>query len=143
MEPIYRQFDVVRLLKTDSVTYLCGPSGRATAPKGEWTVVAFVEGDMILAKQSTIVRVSPSDVVKIADYDLGLFVEGLQQAGKPKIDVVQAVSKTFDISQKDALDLCKKYKIPLKVDAKKYEERAINKLRKILNPEAEDDPKEE
>jgi hypothetical protein len=137
------QFDVVRLVHTKNIKYLSGPNGRATAPKGDWTVVGFVDSDCILAKQSTIVRVPPSDVILIASYSMQTFDKKLFEVGNANLDVVQVVSKMFEISSEKAIELCKRHKIPLKVESRVYVDKALKKLAEILKPENEDGKRKE
>lgn len=135
----YRQFDVVRLIHTRGVKYLSGPSERATAPKGEWSIVGFVERDAVLAKQSTIIRVPVEDIERIAEYDKKVLVDKLKSVGKPQIDVVQSVSKILGIALDKARALCKLHKVPLVVDSKYYEEKAIERLKDAIGFREEDD----
>lgn len=125
----YRQFDVVRLIHTRRVKYLSGPSERATAPKGEWSIVGFVERDAVLAKQSTIIRVPVGDIERIAEYDKKVLVDKLKNTGKPQIDVAQSVSKILGITLEKAKAMCKKHNVPLVVDSKFYEDKAIERLK--------------
>lgn len=126
------QFDVVRLLHTKNVKYLSGPPGRPTAPKGEWTVVGFMERDALLAKQSTIIRVPLTDITIVASYAVSALMRSIKQTGTPKIDVANAVSKHFNIPYDRAVELCRKHKVPIRVDSKLYEQKAIEKLEKLL-----------
>jgi len=126
------QFDVVRLVHTKNIKYLSGPSGRPTAPKGDWTIVGFVDNDCILAKQSTIVRVPPSDIILIASYSMQTFDKKLSEVGNANLDVVQAISKMFEISPDKAIELCKRNKIPLKVESRAYVDKALKKLTEIM-----------
>lgn len=137
------QFDVVRLVHTRNVKYLSGPSGRATAPKGDWTIVGFVDGDCLLAKQSTIIRVPPADIVLIASYNMQAFGNKLTDTRNANLDVVQAVSKKFEISHEKAIDLCKRNKIPLKVESRAYVDKALKKLTDIVKPENENGKRKE
>lgn len=125
----YRQFDVVRLIHTRRVKYLSGPSERATAPKGEWSIVGFVERDAVLAKQSTIIRVPVGDIERIAEYDKKVLVDKLKSTGATRIDMVQSVSKVMGMTLEKARAMCKKYNVPLVVDSKYYEEKAIERLK--------------
>lgn len=134
----YRQFDVVRLIHTRRVKYLSGPSERATAPKGEWSIVGFVERDAVLAKQSTLIRVPVGDIERIAEYDKKVLIDKLKNAGKPQIDVVRSVSKILNITIDKARELCKKHKVPLVVDSKFYEEKAIERLKDVTGFREED-----
>lgn len=128
----YRQFDVVRLIHTKNVRYMSGPPERATSPKGEWSIIGFIETDAILAKQSTVIRIPTSDIERIAEYDRQALVDRLKNTGKQRIDIVQEVSKILNITSDKARELCKKHKIPLIVDSKFYEQRAIERLRDAI-----------
>jgi hypothetical protein len=67
-----KRFDIVRLLRSDRVSYVSGPAGKAATPNGNWIVVAGCETDKyLLAKQETIIKIPMDDVFKIGDYDLG------------------------------------------------------------------------
>ena len=134
----YRQFDIVRLIHTRRVKYLSGPSERAASPKGEWSIVGFVERDAVLAKQSTIIRVPVGDIERIAEYDKKVLVDKLKNVGKPQIDVVQSVSKILGMTFDKARELCKKHKVPLVVDSKFYEEKAIERLKDVIGYREED-----
>jgi hypothetical protein len=138
----YRQFDVVRLISDQRVKYLSGPPGRATAPKGEWSIVGFVERDAVLAKQSTIIRVPVGDIERIAEYDKKVLADKLKSVGKPQIDVVQSVSKILGIALDKARALCKQHKVPLVVDSKFYEEKAIERLKDVIGFREENDSEE-
>ena len=135
----YRQFDVVRLIHTRRIKYLSGPSERATAPKGEWSIVGFVERDAVLAKQSTIIRVPVEDIERIAEYDKKVLVDKLKNTGKPQIDVVRSVSKVLGMTLDKARALCKKHKVPLVVDSKFYEDKAIERLKDVIGYREETD----
>ena len=140
---VLNQFDVVRLLRADNVKYLSAPPGRATAPRGEWSVVGFVDGDCILAKQTTIIRVQPSDVVVIARYDLSKLAAQVKKVGTPWIDIVGTASKTLNISPGKVRELCKKWKIPTRVDSRPYELKALRQLKEFLELENESDGNKE
>lgn len=132
---ILNQFDVVKLVHTKNVKYLSGPPGRPTAPKGDWTIVGFVDKECILAKQSTIIRVPPSDIILIATYNTTVLNQKVTKAGIANIDIPQIVSKTLEIDYDRAVELCKKHKIPLKVDSRLYVEKAIKNLKEKMETE--------
>lgn len=135
----YRKFDIVRLIHSRRVKFLSGPPGRAAAPKGEWSIVGFIERDAILAKQSTIIRVPVGDIERIAEYDKKILFDKLKNTGKPQVDVVQSVSKILGITRDKARELCKKHKVPLVVDSKFYEEKAIERLKDAIGFREEND----
>ena len=53
--PMLKQLDIVQLTDEKKVTYVSGPSGRPACPKGEWSVVGFINDEVVLAKQNTII----------------------------------------------------------------------------------------
>jgi hypothetical protein len=126
------QFDVVRLITSKNVRYLSGPTGRATSPQGEWSVVGFVDGEALLAKQTTIIKVPISDIAIIASYDINNIKNHLVD-NIASIDIVISVTRLMNVTYEHALSICKKFKIPLRVDSKEYEEKALQKLKECLN----------
>jgi hypothetical protein len=78
-----RQFDVVQLTKVDNVKYLSGPKGRSATPKGNWTVIGFIENDVVIERDNTVVRMPANDVVRIAAYDIQTVMDAVKRA-KPK-----------------------------------------------------------
>jgi hypothetical protein len=66
-----KRFDVVKLTRSDRVSWLSGPAGKAATPKGGWIVVAGVGDDkFLLARAETLIQIPIEDVFKIADYEL-------------------------------------------------------------------------
>jgi hypothetical protein len=65
-----KRFDQVKLLTTKNVYYLSAPPMSETTPHGVWSVVAAVNNDGMLAKDSTIIRIPAGDVLVVSDYCL-------------------------------------------------------------------------
>jgi len=66
-----KRYDIVRLTRFDRVGWVSGPASRPATPRGNWIVVAGVEGDkFLLAKDETLIKIPIEDVFKVADYDL-------------------------------------------------------------------------
>jgi len=128
----YRQFDIVRLLRIDKVKYMSGPRGRAASPKGEWSIVGFVDGEAVVAKQGTIIRIPVGDIVRIAEYSKDELFTKLKQTGKPSLSVPKAAARMLGVPEAKILALCQEHKIATIVDSKAYETKAIEKLRKLL-----------
>lgn len=128
----YRQFDIVRLVKIDNVKYMSGPRGRAASPKGEWSIVGFVEREAVLAKQGTIIRIPVGDIVRIAEYSKDALFAKLKQTGKPPLNVPKAAARTLGVPEAKILALCQEHKIATIADSKEYETKAIEKLSKLL-----------
>jgi len=130
----FNQFDVVRLLTVRNIRFVSGPAGRITSPQGEWSVVGFVDGEALLAKQTTIIRVPVTDITIVARYDLSQLSEQFKNVSN-KIDMAISIANEFNITYNQAVALCKKHKIPLKVDSKVYEDKALQRVRKVRNGE--------
>jgi len=82
-----KQLDIVQLTDEKKVTYVSGPSGRPACPKGEWSVVGFINDEVVLAKQNTIIKVLVRYVRKIASYDLQDVLSAIDNTSKrPKKD---------------------------------------------------------
>lgn len=74
-----KRFDVVKLLRSDRVSWVSGPAGRAATPKGGWIVVAGVDKDKyLLARAETLIQIPMEDVFKIADYDLNEIINTIK-----------------------------------------------------------------
>lgn len=78
---MYKQFDMVHILTTKGIRYLSGPQGAPANPNGNWSIIGFIENDVMLAKDSTIVRVPVSDVRKIGSYDLDKIINKVFHTG--------------------------------------------------------------
>ena len=65
------RFDQVRILTTKNVTYLSAPLGSKVSPAGLWSVTAIIDGnELLLAKQSALIRIPATDVLIIASYSI-------------------------------------------------------------------------
>lgn len=67
---MYKQFDIVSLKTTKNIRFLSGPRNNPATPDGRWSVVGVVGQQLMLAKDHTIILVSPDDVVKVAVYNI-------------------------------------------------------------------------
>lgn len=67
----YKLFDICQLIRAHGVKLMSGPPGINISPHGNWFVVGNIKGgDLVLAKEGTIIVVPVSDVRKICDYDI-------------------------------------------------------------------------
>lgn len=76
---MYKRFDQVRLITTKNIKYLSAPPGSELKPDGIWSIVAIVEEELLLVKNSVIIRAPFSDVLKVAGYNKN---DILQKLGK-------------------------------------------------------------
>jgi hypothetical protein len=81
------RFDQVMILTTKNIDYLSAPPDVEMSPHGVWSVVAAVGDKLMLAKNTMLVKIPPSDVKLIAKHDSGKLtnlIEGLLQNGERK-----------------------------------------------------------
>lgn len=65
------RFDQVRIITTKNVTYLSAPPGTAADPRGIWSVVSIVnDNELLLAKNSILIRIPATDVLLVVSYSL-------------------------------------------------------------------------
>ena len=65
------RFDQVKILTTKNVTYLSAPLGNKVSPTGLWSVTAIIgENELLLAKQSAVIRIPATDVLITASYSI-------------------------------------------------------------------------
>ncbi len=68
--PTLKQLDQVNILTTKNVKYMAAEPGEAPSPHGLWSVVGFVAGEVLIAKQGAIVKIPIEDIRKVVDYDI-------------------------------------------------------------------------
>lgn len=66
---MFKQLDIVQLITTRNVIYMSGPQNAHVKPHGQWSVVSNIGNELLLSKDSTLIRIPSKDVVKIASYD--------------------------------------------------------------------------
>ena len=76
--PEFRHLDAVALLTTKHITYLSGPTGISINPSGIWAVAGAVGDQLLLTKDSTVIRVPPTDVRLIQSFSLDLLEQQLK-----------------------------------------------------------------
>jgi hypothetical protein len=64
-KPIIQQLDQVELLTVKRVKYLSTKPGYAPSPHGKWSVVGIIDGDALLAKDNTLIRIPLADIRKV------------------------------------------------------------------------------
>ena len=62
------QFDIVEIKTTKNVKYLSSVKGYVPDPRGLWSVVGFIKTDVMLCKDSAIIKIPYQDVVLKASY---------------------------------------------------------------------------
>lgn len=67
--PIIQQLDQVELLTVKRVKYLSTKPGFAPSPHGRWSVVGIIDGDALLAKDETLIRIPLGDIRKVCTND--------------------------------------------------------------------------
>jgi len=72
------RFDQVRLRTTKNVSYLSAPPGTEISPKGLWSVVSILADiDLLLARNSALIRIPIADVLLVAGYDINRMTKDL------------------------------------------------------------------
>ena len=67
--PIIQQLDQVELLTVKRVKYLSTRPGYSPSPHGKWSVVGLIDGDALLAKDDTLIRIPLGDIRKVCTHD--------------------------------------------------------------------------
>lgn len=102
------RFDQVRILTTKNVTYLSAPPGTDVSPKGIWSVTAIIGEELLLAKQSALIRIPAADVLIVAGYsidkvtkNLGKLSHGKKEGKHTQIDSDR--SRTVDQDDREGI----------------------------------------
>jgi hypothetical protein len=80
------RFDQVKILTTKNVSYLSAPPNTKVSPKGMWSVSSVVDGDLLLVKQSTLIRIPASDVLLVIGYDIQKITKNLGKLSHGKVE---------------------------------------------------------
>ena len=78
-KPIIQQLDQVELLTVKRVKYLSTKPGYSPSPHGRWSVVGLIEGDALLAKDDTLIRIPLGDVRKACTHDRQQVIDRLAE----------------------------------------------------------------
>lgn len=115
---MWNQFDIVRIVSTQRVQYLSAPSGDVVSPHGNWSIVGFMGGDAVLAKDQALIRIPINDVKKVAIYDPDWFYKQLKLTNNKKLfNVVQIVSEELGINTEQAKEILLTHNMPFKVNS--------------------------
>jgi len=63
---MFAKFDVVMIKTTKNVKYI-SVDPKLVSPKGYWTVSNIVENDLMITKNSVVIRIPQEDVLKAVD----------------------------------------------------------------------------
>lgn len=134
IEMFLKQFDIVQIITTKRIKYLSAPKGRPASPNGNWSVVAIIADtdNIMIAKENTLIIIPSEDIRQVASYDPQVFKNRLKNTGLPWhkkiIDVIEEISKYYNISKDDVEKVLKDYNFPKNVETKKELEDLISKL---------------
>lgn len=70
----FKRFDQVKIITTKNVNYLSAPPGTKADPKGIWIVSGVVDEQLLLVKNNIVIKIPPTDVLKVIDYDLNKLI---------------------------------------------------------------------
>ncbi|MCK9558120.1 MAG: hypothetical protein M0R50_08795 [Candidatus Cloacimonetes bacterium] len=80
--PIVRQLDQVELLTVKRVKWLSTKPGYSPSPHGIWSVVGIIDGEALVAKDDTLIRIPLSDIRKAHAYDRQQVIDRLTEICK-------------------------------------------------------------
>lgn len=132
---MYNQFDIVQIITTKRVKYLSGPKNYTTNPHGNWSVVGFVDNEILIAKDQTMVKIPVQDVRKVGSLDKDEFFKKLETAGfKPQVAISMApiVSKRLSIGIDEAKSILTRYNFREEVSSREECEMIINRIRRLI-----------
>jgi pSer/pThr/pTyr-binding forkhead associated (FHA) protein len=72
---MFKQFDIIQLKTTKRVKWMSGPPNQTISPKGNWSVVGILGEELVVCKDSTIIRIPHQDTIKIGDYRIEKLLE--------------------------------------------------------------------
>lgn len=72
------QLDKVQLKTTRRVRYVSAPKNVMPKPDGVWSVVAIIDSDVLVAKDSALIRIPITDVVKVGSYGVRHILQRLE-----------------------------------------------------------------
>ena len=79
---MFKQFDIVQIINIENVSYLSAPPNSPTRPQGEWSIVGFKQGEAILSKDYTIIKIPVKDIRKIGGYNIPNIIKKEKEHGK-------------------------------------------------------------
>lgn len=132
-----KQFDIIQIIDTKNVHYLSGPPGSAASPHGNWSIVGFVGGEILAAKDETVIRIPASDVRLVGLYNKEHFYKQLQKAGKERNDfnVIEYVSENMKLDYDEAKRILLSYNLPITSNTERGCQKILEKIRKLYGQE--------
>ena len=64
-----KQFDLIQIITSKNVKYLSAVKDKVPSPHGNWSIVGFVGGDVIISRDKAIVRLPVSDVKLVGKWE--------------------------------------------------------------------------
>lgn len=78
-KPIIQQLDQVEILTVKRVKWLSTKPGYSPSPHGRWSVVGLIDGEALLAKDDTLIRIPLSDIRKVQTNDRQQVIDCLRE----------------------------------------------------------------
>jgi hypothetical protein len=129
----FNSLEIVQLITTQNVKFMSGPAGQKPDPNYYWSIVGFVGDDVILAKESTIIRVPTTDIRRVGTYSVDHLMNRLADVNKTNyIDAIEHVSQELKISPTRVKSIMRKYHIAEKTTTKEHLERIVERISEIL-----------
>jgi hypothetical protein len=68
----FERFDIVSIITTKNVKWMCDLPGKYPDPKGPWTIVCTFprSGEILIQKNTALARIPAADTIKVANYEL-------------------------------------------------------------------------
>lgn len=115
---------------------MSAPKGNPTSPHGYWSVIGFIDGDILAAKEKTTIRVSPLDVQRVAAFDM----ERLRNAifaprswERKKLSVKKQLMNIFDLTQEQVDKIIISHCIPPYVSTDEELQYVEQLVRRVIN----------
>lgn len=80
----FERFDIVSILTTKNVKWMCDLPGKYPEPNGPWVIVCtFPEsGSVLIQKDTATAKIPASDIVKVANYGLEYVFKKIEELNK-------------------------------------------------------------
>ena len=80
----FERFDIVSILTTKNVKWMCDLPGKYPDPNGSWTIVCtFPEsGGVLIQKDTALAKIPAADIIKVANYGLEYVFKKIQALPK-------------------------------------------------------------
>lgn len=135
-----RQYDIVQIITTKGIKYVSGPPGQPSNPNGNWSIVGFIDGEALIAKDSTLAKVPIKDLRKIGTLDIDHILQEISKAGYlsgQKINMSAHLATTYGITIAKARKLLRDHNYRTVVNSIGERDSITSQIAKVLNGKEE------